>query len=188
MSEVRSVKFVTLLGSLRKASLNAVVANNLPALAPEGVEISALGSISELPHYDADIQASGFPPAVLAMGQAIAQSDGVIIVMPEYNYSIPGALKNALDWISRLPETPFAGKPVAIQTASPGMIGGARAQYHLRQVMVFLDAQVLNKPEIMIGQAAARINAESGEITDESTRQHLTQQIAALAALVRQKN
>ncbi|KOC90883.1 NADPH-dependent FMN reductase [Winslowiella iniecta] len=186
MSEVRAVKLVTLLGSLRKASLNAVVAKNLPALAPDGVEISALGSIGELPHYDADIQASGFPPAVLAMGQAIAEADGVIIVMPEYNYSVPGALKNALDWISRLPETPFAGKPVAIQTASPGMIGGARAQYHLRQIMVFLDAQVLNKPEIMIGQAAARIDAESGEITDESTRQHLTKQIAALARMARQ--
>lgn len=115
------------------------------------------------------------------MGKAIAAADGVIIVTPEYNYSVPGALKNAIDWLSRLPDNPFAGKPVAIQSASPGMIGGARAQYHLRQSMVFLNARVLNKPEIMIGQAASRIDADSATVTDESTRQHLTAQLVALA-------
>lgn len=181
MTEHATLTFVTLLGSLRKASLNAVVASNLPALAPEGVEIHALGSIADFPHYDADIQAEGFPPAVLAMGKAIAAADGVIIVTPEYNYSVPGTLKNAIDWLSRLPDNPFADKPVAIQSASPGMIGGARAQYHLRQSMVFLNARVLNKPEIMIGQAASRIDADSATVTDESTRQHLTAQLVALA-------
>ena len=76
------------------------------------------------------------------MAEAIAKADGVIIVTPEYNYSVPGVLKNALDWLSRLPAQPFAGKPMAIQSGSPGMIGGARAQYHLRQILVFLDAAV----------------------------------------------
>lgn len=185
MSQTPVLKFVTLLGSLRQASLNAVVAHCLPQLAPPGVEISPLGSIADFPHYDADIQAEGFPPAVLAMGAAIAAADGVVIVMPEYNYSVPGALKNAIDWLSRLPENPLAGKPVAIQTASPGAIGGARAQYHLRQCMVFLNAQVLNKPEIMIGQAATRIDVEKGCISDESTRHHLTAQLEALAQLAR---
>lgn len=185
MSEHANLTFVTLLGSLRKASLNAVVANSLPALAPAGIEIRALGSIADFPHYDADIQAEGFPPEVVAMGQAIAAADGVVIVTPEYNYSVPGALKNAIDWLSRLPENPFANKPVAIQTASPGAIGGARAQYHLRQSMVFLNAQVLNKPEIMIGQATSRIDAENGTITDESTRHHLTAQLEALAQAAR---
>lgn len=93
MSQNAPLKFVTLLGSLRAASLNAVVANSLPQLAPAGVEISPLGSIADFPHYDADIQAEGFPEAVLAMGAAIAAADGVVIVMPEYNYSVPGALK-----------------------------------------------------------------------------------------------
>ncbi|CCP03530.1 FMN-dependent NADPH-azoreductase [Erwinia amylovora Ea644] len=185
MSEKKSLKFVTLLGSLRQASLNAVIANSLPALAPAGIEISALGSIADFPHYNADIEAKGFPAAVLAMGNAIAAADGVIIVTPEYNYSLPGALKNAIDWLSRLAENPFANKPVAIQTASPGAIGGARAQYHLRQSMVFLNARVLNKPEIFIGQASSRIDVESGTINDESTRHHLTAQLEALALAAR---
>lgn len=185
MSDVRPIKFVTLLGSLRSASLNAVVARNLPALAPQGVEITALGSIADFPHYNADIQAEGFPAEVLAMGAAIAAADGVIIVTPEYNYSVPGALKNAIDWLSRLPDNPLNGKPVALQTASPGAIGGARAQYHLRQSMVFLNAQVINKPEIMIGMATSRIDAENDSVTDEGTRQHLTAQIEALAQLAR---
>ncbi|WP_133623844.1 NADPH-dependent FMN reductase [Erwinia sp. LJJL01] len=188
MSQNAPLKFVTLLGSLRAASLNAVVANSLPQLAPAGVEISPLGSIADFPHYDADIQAEGFPEAVLAMGAAIAAADGVVIVMPEYNYSVPGALKNAIDWLSRLPDNPLAGKPVAIQTASPGAIGGARAQYHLRQSMVFLNAQVLNKPEIMIGQAATRIDVENGTVTDESTRHHLSAQLEALALLARRND
>ena len=85
------------------------------------------------------------------MAEKITAADGVIIVTPEYNYSVPGILKNALDWLSRLSPQPLAGKPVAIQTASPGLIGGARAQYHLRQSLVFLDALVLNKPEAMVG-------------------------------------
>lgn len=186
MPEASSLTFVTLLGSLRKASLNAAVAATLPQLAPSGVTIAPLGSVGDLPHYDADLQAEGFPAEVVAMGKAIAAADGVIIVTPEYNYSLPGALKNAIDWLSRLPENPFAGKPVAIQTASPGMIGGARAQYHLRQTLVFLNADTLNKPEIMIGQATSRIDAEAGLLTDEDTRRHVAAQLEALAARARQ--
>lgn len=188
MSDSRPLTFVTLLGSLRKDSLNAVVARNLPALAPQDIEITPLGSVADFPHYNADIQAEGFPAAVSAMGDAIAAADGVIIITPEYNYSIPGVLKNAIDWLSRLPENPFAGKPVAIQTASPGAIGGARAQYHLRQSMVFLDARVINKPEVMIGMATSRIDVDSDRVTDEGTRQHLTAQIEALATLARRDN
>ena len=103
MSDQKPLHFVTLLGSLRKASYNAVVARALPALAPQGVTIEPLGSVGDLPLYNADVQAEGFPAAVIAMGDAIAQADGVIIVTAEYNYSVPGVLKNALDWLSRLP-------------------------------------------------------------------------------------
>ncbi|CAO96494.1 NADPH-dependent FMN reductase [Erwinia tasmaniensis] len=187
MSEKKTLNFVTLLGSLRQASFNAVIANSLPALAPAGIEISALGSIADFPHYNADTEAEGIPAAVLAIGNAIAAADGVIIVTPEYNYSLPGVLKNAIDWLSRLPENPFANKPVAIQTASPGAIGGARAQYHLRQSMVFLNARVLNKPEIFIGQASSRIDVVNGVISDESTRHHLTAQLEALALAAGQR-
>ena len=185
MTNSKPIHFVTLLGSLRVGSLHAALARALPALAPDGVTISRLGSVGGLPHYDADLQAKGFPPAVLAMADAIRNADGVVIVTPEYNYSVPGALKNAIDWLSRVTPQPFAGKPVAIQTGSPGAIGGARAQYHLRQSMVFLDGHVLNKPEIMIGGMANRIDPDGGEITDEVTAALIVQQLAALAAMAR---
>lgn len=125
MTHPRPLRFVTLLGSLRKHSFHAVIANALPALAPQGVIVSALGSVGAFPHYDADLQAQGFPAEVLAMADAIGAADALVIVTPEYNYSVPGALKNALDWLSRVTPQPLAGKPVAIQTGSPGMIGGA---------------------------------------------------------------
>ncbi len=183
MTSSAPLHFVTLLGSLRKGSYNAAIARSLPALAPEGVTIDALGSIAELPHYDADVQAAGFPQPLLHMAERIRASDGLIIVTPEYNYSVPGVLKNAIDWLSRLSPQPLAGKPVAIQTSSPGLLGGSRAQYHLRQSLVFLDAMVLNKPEVMVGQVAGKVDAASGELTDAPTREFLAGQIKAFAAL-----
>lgn len=97
MADLRPLRFVTLVGSLRKGSYNAAIARALPDLAPEGVTVEHLGLIGALPHYDADLQANGFPAEVVAMGEAIAAADGVIFVTPDYNYSVPGALKNALD-------------------------------------------------------------------------------------------
>ncbi len=181
MSQSKSLHFVTLLGSLRHGSYNAAIARALPSLSPDGVTIAALGSVGSFPLYDEDLEKTGFPADVMAMGDTIRLADGVIIVTPEYNYFIPGALKNALDWLSRLPNQPFAGKPVAIQTASRGMLGGVRAQYHLRQILVYLDAAVLNKPEVMIGHVAGKVDGEPPELTDEETRQHLSKQIAAFA-------
>lgn len=185
MEHNKTYRFATMLGSVRKASFHGAIARALPALAPADVQIDALGSIAEFPHYDADIQAAGFPAAVVAMGQAIKEADAVIFVMPEYNYSVAGVLKNAIDWLSRLPENPFAGKPVAIQSASPGALGGARAQYHLRQILVYLDAHVLNKPEVMIGQVASKVSVENSEITDATTRDFVATQLEALARMVR---
>jgi len=151
------------------------------------VKVTKLPSVGLLPHYDADVQAEGFPQAVLDLGAAISEADGVIIVTPEYNYSVPGVLKNALDWLSRLPTLPFAGKPVAIQSASPGIFGGARAQYHLRQSMVFLDAQVLNKPEVMVGGAASKVDVEGKTITDPQTREIVSAQLKAFALFASQR-
>ncbi|KAE9847145.1 hypothetical protein GP671_30595, partial [Escherichia coli] len=131
-----------------KGSFNWMVARTLPQLAPTGMEISALPSIGDIPLYDADVQQEeGFPQSVEALAEQIRQADGVVIVTPEYNYSVPGGLKNAIDWLSRLPEQPLSGKPVLIPTSSMGAIGGARCQYHQRQILVFPDAMVVNKPE-----------------------------------------
>ncbi|BDH47795.1 chromate reductase [Salmonella enterica subsp. enterica serovar Choleraesuis] len=184
MSDALNV--VTLLGSLRKASFNGMVANTLPKIAPAGMKVQALPSIAEIPLYDADLQEeSGFPAAVEALAEQIRAADGVVIVTPEYNYSVPGGLKNAIDWLSRMPEQPLAGKPVLIQTSSMGMIGGARCQYHLRQILVFLDAQVMNKPEFMGGAIQNKVDVQTGEVVDQSTLDHLTGQLTAFGDYIR---
>jgi chromate reductase len=121
---------------------------------------------------------------VNALADAIRAAAGVIFCTPEYNFTIPGGLKNAIDWVSRLQNQPFAGKPVAIMSASPGPVGGARVQYDLRKAMVFLDAFTLNKPEIFIGNCAAKFDEKAGELKDETTRNFIKQQLTAFAAFV----
>ena len=176
---------VSICGSLRKDSWNRKVMEALPALAPDGMSITEAPPFRDFPPYDADAQnSSGFPNGVIALADAIRKADGVIFVTPEYNFSIPGALKNAIDWVSRLENQPFAGKPVALQSATPGPVGGARMQYDLRRSMVFLDALTLNKPEIFIGNCADRIDAQTGEITDEMTRGFIEKQLAAFADFI----
>ncbi|MDU2480140.1 MAG: NADPH-dependent FMN reductase [Klebsiella sp.] len=150
----------------------------LPGIAPAGMDISALPSIGDIPLYDADMQEEeGFPQRVQDIAQQIREADGVVIVTPEYNYSVPGGLKNAIDWLSRLSEQPLSGKPVLIQTSSMGAIGGARCQYHLRQILVFLDAMVMNKPEFMGGVIQNKVDPQSGEVVDQSTLDHLRESI-----------
>jgi chromate reductase len=177
---------VTICGSLRSGSYNAMVARTLPLLAPDGMRIKASPPIDGIPHYNADVQARAFPEGVSALADSIRSADGVIFVTPEYNYSVPGVLKNAIDWVSRLPEQPFKNKPIALQSASQGALGGARAQYHLRQMMVFLEAPVFNRPEIMIAAAKGKFDEAAGQISDEPTRGLIKQQLAAFAQFIRQ--
>ena len=180
-----ALNVATLCGSLRKESWNRKVMEALPGLAPEGMAITEAPPFRDFPPYDADVQnSSGFPEGVTALADAIRAADGVIFVTPEYNFSIPGALKNAIDWVSRLKDQPFAGKPVALQSATPGPVGGARMQYDLRRSMVFLDALTLNKPEIFIGYCAERIDPVTGEITDAKTRAFIKDQLAAFAGFI----
>lgn len=177
---------VVICGSLREGSYNAMVAQSLPDLAPDDMAIRFAPSFEEFPLYNADIQnSSGFPSEVTDFADAIRDADGIVVVTPEYNFSIPGGLKNALDWVSRLDAQPFANKPVAIQSASPSPLGGGRVQYHLRQLMVFLDALVLNKPEIFVSDVAAKVDETTGELTDETTKKFLRQQLEAFAKFIR---
>ena len=185
MAVAEPLHFVVLLGSLRRGSFNAAVARALPALAPPGVTIEPLGSIGDFPIYNADVEAQGIPAPVVSMSEAIANTDGVIVVTPEYNYSIPGGLKNAIDWLSRVKPQPFLDKPVALASAAVGMLGGARAQYHLRQTFVMLEARVFNKPEVFVGQANHKIDAQSGELTDPPPRDVIAKQLAGFAAFTR---
>ena len=182
-----SLNVLTICGSLRKGSYNAMVQRALPGLAPEGMALQAAPSYAELPLYNADIQNStGFPAGVNVLADAIRAADGVIFCTPEYNFGIPGGLKNAIDWVSRLPNQPFAGKPIALQSVSPGPLGGGRVQYDMRRSMVFLDAFTLNKPEIFIGGCASKFDEKTGEIKDEATRGFIKQQLAAFASFIGQ--
>jgi chromate reductase len=144
-------------------------------------------SFAEFSIYNFDAQeASGIPPAVQKLADAIRAADGVIFNSPEYNFSMPGGLKNAIDWVSRVKDQPFAGKPVAIQSAANGALGGGRMQYDLRRSMILLDAVTLNKPEIFIGNCSTRIDAKTGQITDQQTVGFIKQQLAAFAKFIEQ--
>ncbi len=175
-------KVITICGSLRKDSFNRKLANALPALAPAGMSIAPSPSI-ELPFYNADVQAQGFPKEVTAFADAVRAADGVIIVTPEYNFTIPGCLKNVFDWISRMKDHAFVGKPVAIQSASQGPLGGARMQYDLRKMLLYLDAVALIKPEIFVAMAQTRFDA-AGKLTDEPTITILKQQLEAFEKFI----
>src|SRR5688572_17110361 len=148
-------KVVAICGSLRKASINRALMRSLQSLAPEGMEIVEAPSI-DLPLYNFDIQAKGFPEPVTALADAVRAASGVIIVTPEYNYSVPSPLKNAIDWLSRVQNQPFQNKPITLMSASPGALGGARAQYHLRQIFIFLEGIIVNRPEVMVTMANSK--------------------------------
>ena len=176
---------ISICGSLRAGSYNRMAMRLLPQLAPPGMSIAEAPSFAAFPLYNEDIHnTSGFPAGVTALADAIRAADGVIFCTPEYNFSLPGGLKNAIDWVSRLPNQPFAGKPVAIQSASPGPLGGARVQYDLRRAMVFLDALTLNKPEVFIGACASKFDEKTGELTDTTTRTFMTQQLEAFSKFI----
>ncbi|HVT55001.1 MAG TPA: NAD(P)H-dependent oxidoreductase [Xanthobacteraceae bacterium] len=175
---------ITICGSLRKGSYNRMVMNTLPSVAPAGMKLSELSGYDKFPHYVADLHADGkFPEAVTNFADRIRAADAIIINSPEYNYTIPGALKNGIDWVSRLKDQPFKHKPVAIQSASQGPLGGARMQYHMRQMFVFLNAFVFNTPEIFVGTAQNKFN-DKGELTDETTRDFLKKQLEAFQKFV----
>jgi chromate reductase, NAD(P)H dehydrogenase (quinone) len=180
------ISVICICGSLRKASYNRMVMNALPGLAPEGMKLSESPSFAEFPVYNLDFQEKGFPPPVQKLADAIRAADGVIFNTPEYNFSIPGGLKNAIDWVSRTPNQPFAGKPVAIQSATGGPLGGGRMQYDLRRAMLFVDAVTLIKPEIFVGNCSQKIDAKTGEIADQQTVGFIRQQLAAFAKFVEQ--
>ncbi|HEX3939679.1 MAG TPA: NAD(P)H-dependent oxidoreductase [Xanthobacteraceae bacterium] len=172
-------------GSLRKGSYNRMVLNLLPGWAPAGMTITEAPPFTEFPLYNADIQNStGFPAPVQKLAEAVRAADGVMFVSPEYNFSIPGGLKNAIDWVSRVPNQPFVGKPIAIISATGGMLGGGRMQYDLRRCMIFLDALTMNKPEVFIGGAAQKFDDKTGQLKDEGAIGFIKQQLAAFAKFI----
>ncbi|EWY37536.1 NADPH-dependent FMN reductase [Skermanella stibiiresistens SB22] len=178
------LRVVGISGSLRKASLNSASLRAARDLAPPDMAIDIF-DIADIPLYNDDIRTeNGYPESVQAFRDALKAADGVLIATPEYNYSIPGVLKNAIDWASRPPEQPFDAKPIAIMGASPGVLGTSRAQYHLRQCFVYLNGFVMNRPEVMIGQANSKFDPE-GKLTDQGTIDFLKGFLVTLADHIR---
>jgi chromate reductase len=165
-------------GSLRKHSWNRAILRAAQQLVPKGVELKIF-DLHGLPLFNQDEEATP-PVRVVELKAAIRAADAILIATPEYNYSVPGVLKNAIDWASRpYGDSAWSGKPVAILGASPGTLGTVRAQMALRQMSVFLDMHPLNQPEVMITNAHEKIDAE-GNLTDEKTRELIRKQLARL--------
>jgi chromate reductase, NAD(P)H dehydrogenase (quinone) len=185
--EMADLNILTICGSLRKASFNAALLRALPALAPAGMKIAPAPSWAEIPIYNTDVQTAGMPASVTAWADAIRAADGVIIASPEYNWTIPGGLKNAIDWTSRLKDDPFKGKPVAIQSCAGGLLGGARMQYHLRQCLTSVEAVMLIRPEVFVNFSAKKFAEGSLELTDQPTKDMVKAQLEAFVPFVRKQ-
>lgn len=171
-------------GSLRRDSFNRATLRAAQELAPEGSKIETF-ELDGLPGFNQDDE--GHPPAkVVELKQRIRSADAILFVTPEYNYSVPGVLKNAIDWASRpYGDSAWNGKPVAVMGASVGGFGTARAQHHLRQMFVFLNMHPVNQPEVMIGSAAKRFD-QQGKLTDENSRKLIQQLLQELVRWTRQ--
>ncbi|HWS87706.1 MAG TPA: NAD(P)H-dependent oxidoreductase [Pyrinomonadaceae bacterium] len=174
----KPVRILGIAGSLRQKSYNRAALRAAAELAPEGATVE-LFELDGLPGFSEDDEQRP-PEKVTELKRRVRESDAVLFVTPEYNYSIPGVLKNAIDWASRpYGDSAWAGKPAAVMGASVSAIGTARAQYHLRQVMVFLNMFPVNQPEVLIGNASERFDAD-GNLTDVETREHVRRLLQSL--------
>jgi len=176
------LRILGICGSLRKHSYNALLLRAYAEWAPPDTTIET-AHIEEIPSYNEDVRQVGFPPPVGRLRDQIQRADALLIVTPEYNYSIPGVLKNAIDWASRPPDQPFYEKPIAIAGASPSMLGSARAQYDLRRCCVYINAFVLNQPEVMVAKAHERFDKE-GNLTHQGSQRLVVEQLEALVTFV----
>ena len=174
----------TFAGSLRKASFNRKIALALAELAPPALDLEIV-EIGDLPLYNQDFDDEGRPPAAwTGFREKVAAFDAVLFVTPEYNRSVPAALKNALDVGSRpYGKSVWSGKPGAVVSSSPGAIGGFGANHHLRQSLVFLDIPILQQPEAYIGGVAGLFD-DQGRLTNDGTRAFLTQFMARFAGWI----
>lgn len=178
----QSLKIFGLAGSLRQGSFNRALLRAAVEVAPKGVEIRIFEGLGEIPPFNADVEAEGDPEPVVAMKSAIREADALLIATPEYNYGIPGVLKNAIDWASRPPDgSVLQGKPAAIMGATPGMTGTARAQLSLRQAFLFTETYAVLQPEVLVARAHEKIDGQ-GRLKDEATRNFIRELLESLIA------
>ena len=177
----KSLHFVGISGSLRKGSYNTMLLKAAYRLLPEGTTMEIV-EIGNLPLYNDDLQSAALPEPVSAFKEKLSAADGFVFASPEYNYSVPGTLKNAIDWASRGKDSPLVGKPVALMGATQGMWGTVRMQVAFRPIFQFLNMVPVNKPEVLIGQAQNKFDAD-GNLIDEPTISIIRQQLKELAKL-----
>jgi len=180
----QSLSFVGIAGSLRRASINRGLIRAAVDVAPEGTTVVPY-ELADIPMFNADVEAGGDPPAVADFKRAIASADALLIATPEYNHCVPGVLKNAIDWASRpARESVLTGKPVAVMGASTGRGGTARAQAHLRDGLAYTNGLVLPLPEVLVGLAREKFDAE-GNLIEDATRGEIRDLLVSLAAWTR---
>ena len=173
-----TLKILAISGSLRQDSFNSAALKTAAELAGDSAEFT-FASLADIPLYDQDLRDKGVPDAVETLQQQVLKADAILFSTPEYNYSVSGVLKNAIDWLSRVDPQPFADKPVAVMSASMSAFGGARAQYDLRRILIYLDAHFVNKPEVMISFAHKKFD-DNGALKDEDTRKFIGDLVEAL--------
>lgn len=179
-----SINILGFAGSLRKGSYNRALLRATLELVPEDVKLEIF-ELDAIPVFNQDLENS-LPDKVKEFKTKIKAADAILMVTPEYNYSIPGVMKNAIDWASRPPgNNPFSEKPVAIMSASTGMLGGSRAQYHLRQCFVFLNMRPVMKPEVFVNFAEQKFDTE-GKLIDEKTKGIIRDLLKSLVTLTQQ--
>lgn len=170
------LKILGITGSLRKASYNTAALRACGEMLPPGMTIT-YARIDDIPLFNQDVFDAGVPEPAKRFRDEVAAADGLLIASPEYNFSITAALKNAIDWGSRAPNQVFQDKPIAVFSAATGPLGGARNQYDLRRILTQLWGHVLPRPEVFIGNAASKFDAQ-GKVTDEATRKFLSDLLA----------
>jgi chromate reductase len=167
-------------GSLRRDSHNRALLRAAQEVAPPGLAVRIWEGLGAVPHYDGDVEEKGMPPGARDLQAEVERAGAVLLVTPEYSQSVPGVLKNALDWAARPPgKSPFRGKVVAITGASPGLLGTARAQMDLRRILTAMGAFVVPSPEVLVAQVDQKRDPE-GRLTDEATRKYLGRLLAEL--------
>lgn len=173
-------------GSLRKGSFNTALLESAKQLLPDGTTLT-IASIDDIPLYNGDLDVDGGPEAVQVLKRNIGEADGLLLATPEYNFGIPGVLKNAIDWASRPGfKSVLAYKPVAIVGAAPGTVGTARAQGQLKQVLLGTLSEVFPYPEVLVGRASKRII--DGKLEDAQTREVFQEMLAAYVSWIRRKH
>jgi chromate reductase len=175
------IKLLGVSGSLRKQSYNSGVLRAISAVLPDGMMFDIAG-IAELPFYSSDVEQAGIPEAVKSFRARVAAADALIFAVPEYNFSLPGVLKNALEWLSRPPNPPADAKPCAVVGASISPLGTARGQFHFRHVAVSLNMIMVNVPHVDIASAKAKFDLQ-GQLTDQAAIDSLKPLLAELKAL-----